>query len=236
MSNNLVKAFNYEQGQYICHVYASIPEDDRYSLESLVKNIHSKPRLEQTCAEWQPVHQGNSTNCDEKDPEDDKLHVTLLRGHRAIHYHQIRYMIDKFRSECEVLQPARLLLDRLTIFCNAEETKQFLCLASTKFTSAIESSTQTNPLFELKRTIKSTVNQYATQLTNEDETEDTIAHCSLMSREYVGGRREESELSREIAQIIDIDSDEYPSCLLNIEAIYVKVGKKIYKVSLGKLK
>lgn len=228
--NKQDKAFDYEHGQYICHVYATIPDGDMHMLESLIEAIQAEQ--DQTRAPWRPIYTKNQTGA--RGSIDEKLHVTLLRGHRAVHYHQIRAMVERIRADCQTLQPIRLLLDQLRIFSNLENTKKFLCLAHGQLESAEQFGRQ-NPLAELKRTVRSIVNEYAIRLTDEDETEDTVAHCSLMLKdnEHCDEEEEGSKLLQAVEDIVNLRLDEYPSCFLNVETVCVKIGKVTYEIHLG---
>lgn len=220
------KAFNYETGQFICHVYATIPESERQTVDDVIQVVQDEQTKSNNPAmcDWKPL-------CDEAD--ETSLHITLLRGHRAVYYHQIRSLIETLRLECTKLQPFSLCLDDLRIFQNLERNRQFLCLASR---SSSNSTDDSSPLAKLKQTLMQSIDQYAIKLTNEDETSDTAAHSSLMFRDVCSTADVmTSDLDSTVKVINELcfpEPDEYPMLLVQVETVQVKIGNHVYTLDL----
>lgn len=209
------KAFDYEKGQFICHIYAKVEPSAAVRLEDIAIAI-----LAETSGTWESI----PTNQSSEDPE---FHVTLVRGHRAIYYHQIKPLVDKIKSAVENIGPFSLCLDKLKIFDNCEQSKQFLCLTnsgSTKFQ-------------ELKSLLRVCIDTFATRLTGEDETPDTVAHCSILQRDMSNARSTSQQLNADLARALKIcDSRELnllEDCFVTINKIYIKVGNKEYPIELS---
>lgn len=220
------KAFNYETGQFICHIFASLTENQKSLLDDVVEIIQKKQRTNQHWA-WSPIsdNQQDDTIMD--------LHITLLRGHRAIYYHQIKPLIEALKAECVNLQPICLCLDQFRIFHNFERTKQFLCITS-RNTSYL--SEESRKLGLLKEKIQQVVDQFAIKLTNEDEDMNTLAHVSIMRREVIGdsNKFDVDNFLLELEQLCLSSLDDYPICVTKISQIHVKVGNHVYDVNLSK--
>lgn len=215
------KAFNYEKGQFICHVFATISENEREDLEEIVESIISDKDF---AKHWKPICK-LGTNEDSQ----SSLHITLLRGHRAVYYHQIKPLVDSLRNNLRVIPPIRICLNDFRMFSNNENTKQFLCIAPNRSSS----SENFSKLKNLKLVLKETIDQYAIKLTSEDETDDTVAHCSLMYCDTTTGPDQNNETSlNEFNKWYKLNSPDRPTCLVNINVIQVKIGNTIYKINL----
>lgn len=218
------QAFCHEQGQFICHIYATINSDEsRQTLNDVIQIIKNEQDKTIIAFEgWQPIH---SSGC--IDDTDSNLHITLIRGHRAIYYHQIRPLVSAIKSECANIKPISLCLNKLKIFHNYEQTKQFLSI------SALQSPM--SDLDQLKHRLQKTVDQFAMKLTNEDETNDTLVHCSLMYRELQQVHRDPNVVESNLKSIENLCIDkleEYPLCFIKVDIIHVKIGNHLYKLSL----
>lgn len=218
------KAFHYEEGQFICHVYAKIQsEEQEQVLDDVIQSIQSEQNEIGGSDNW--IHVGKDGN---EDDGHTKLHITLIRGHRAVYYHQIKPLIQELRSECENLDPIYLCLDQLQILENFERTKQFMCLVSRRN----ELSREHNSFNQLKQKLQEVVDRFAIKLTSEDETEDTLAHISLMSRSYPlqNEQRNSKLIIEELDKLLYEKLGERPICLTRLEAILVKIGKSEYEL------
>lgn len=234
------KAFGYESGQFICHVYAEIQPTQLQDLEEAIQAIQDEqnspslePNLAAALAGWKSICNSE----DDDGPEassaghnrgtSNRLHVTLLRGHRAVYYHQIRALIAAIENECKTLKPFSLCLDKFEIFHNYERTKQFLCLISQR---------TPNELNCLKRALTQVINQFAIKLTEEDESPDTLAHCSLMTRPRAPSLPvREGTLEETINLLCQVCSSRLNDdliCLTRIDAINIKIGNHIYRLDL----
>lgn len=226
------QAFEYEKGQYICHISAAIRPDERQVLEDVIKVIiqHQKePSSEESrtaCNGWKPLVDSSCSSQGDSEIESSSLHVTLLRGHRAIYYHQIRALIECLKVDCQSVQAFNLCLDQLKIFHNAERTKQFLCMTG--------KANDTSLLGELKQKLRDRVDSFAIKLTSEDETPDTTVHCSLMVREAncVNGALDTVSTVKILDQLCQRSFDEYPICIIDVDSVLVKIGNHNYNLSL----
>lgn len=227
MSQAGKKAFNYETGQFICHTFASLTADEKSILDEVIEIIQNKQKENLDWA-WLPI-----TDIGTEDEADLNLHITLLRGHRAIYYHQIKPLIEALKSECANIQPVCLCLDEFRIFHNFERTKQFLCITPRNTNHISEESRK---LSLLKDRIQQVVDKFAIKLTNEDEDIDTLAHCSLMCREILDDKNK-FDANNFILDLQDLclsNLNEYPVCVTKINQIRVKVGKRMYDVDLSR--
>lgn len=222
---NPKKAFHYEEGQFICHVYSKIQSEEQEQLLNdaidLVQSEQSR-NIDGAFENWRPVG---------KDDAETKLHITLIRGHRAVYYHQIKPMTEELRTACENLEPIYLCLDQFRVFENFERTKQFLCFVARQN----ELSREQNNFRVLKQKLQDIVDRFAIKLTSEDETEDTLAHISLMQREIpeeVPGRCDLKLISDELDRLLSENLSEQPICVVRLETITVKIGKSEYQLKL----
>lgn len=225
MSHTNKNAFNYETGQFICHVFASLTANEKSILGDVIEIIQKSQRTSPNWA-WSPISDNKQDNID------SDLHITLLRGHRAIYYHQIKPLVDGIKYVCSNIQPICLCLDQFKIFHNFERTSQFLCI-SPRDTSYI--SEESRKLDLLKEKIRQVVDQFAIKLTNEDEDISTLAHCSLMRREVVGGEQFDAEdFLLALDKLCLSTFHEYPMCITRINQIQIKIGNHVYDVNLSK--
>lgn len=218
------KAFHYEEGQFICHVYAKIQsEEQEQVLKDVIQAIQREQNKSKGSKDWIPVDKDSN-----EDDRDTKLHITLIRGHRAVYYHQIKPLIEELRNVCESLEPIYLCLDQLQVLENFERTKQFLCLVSCRN----ELSRGQNSFNQLKQKLQEIVDRFAIKLTSEDETEDTLAHISLMSRDSPrdSEQRDMKLIIEELDKLLYENLGERPICLLRLDAILIKIGKSEYEL------
>lgn len=215
------RAYEPEKGQFLCHIYVSI--DSGPSQETL-SDIVELVEAEQSKSSSKAFQGWLSLDGKSNALDNSNFHVTLLRGHRTIHYHHIKPLVSLVENICRDLSPSSLCLDRLRIFHNYERTKQFLCIAMSKDPSSVDSS----DFLSLKQTLRNAVDQIADRSTGEDETEDTVPHCSIMSRDVQQVNDEfESDL-QEIENLCKENLDELPICLVKIDSINLKIGKEVY--------
>lgn len=210
-------AFEYESGQFICHLFAKVPENDSSAIDLLNDIIEAVSELEteKSVSEeqrWVPM-------------DKDGFHITLVRGHWAIYQHQIRPLVESIRSQCKRLGSVFVCLDRVKIFDNNERSKQFMCLAS-------RDSQSCQNLGHLKQCLTSAVREFAIRLTDEDETEDTLAHCSLFYRKPVDVKIDEIDTIEE-ACLKRIG--QHPTCLFSVKSIFVKIGCVDYEIAIGNI-
>lgn len=206
------KAFEYQEGQFVCHVYSDLTGSERVIIDDLVRifleGAHISPR-------WSAIFDSSV------DP-----HLTLLRGHRALYYNHIDPLLSGIRQICLKHKPIRLLLSDLQIFRNQERTKEFLCLVTTpSFESGLK---------PFKDELKDLIDQFALKLTDEDESPDTLTHCSIMSRtilpEHHSGSRD-TELV-ELNRLCDDLLGEVPVLVSNISSIKLSIGCKTHEFQL----
>lgn len=201
------QAFNYEDGQFICHVYSNLSEQDQSVLNELAC-VFSR-----------------STRWSRFDSNQTALHLTLLRGHRALYYNHIRPLLSDLKNICMSHRPIKLFLSDLKIFHNQEKTKEFLCLVAT-------TNSETN-IKNLKDSLKSQIDQYAIRLNEEDETLETLTHCSFLYREYVQSAA--SALVSEVEELTNLCNEvigEVPVLILTISQIKLSIGCKVYDFQL----
>lgn len=225
--DSVKRAFNYEQGQYICHVYAKISDDERESLEEIIREVEqvqNEPSCLQAMKDWRTI-------CDLNSDDELGLHLTLLRGHRAIHYHQIKYLVDSVKTLCNQLEPFKVCLDELKIFHNYERTKQFLCLAG----RSSQHSTDSTRLHDLKQLLRQKVDEFAIKLSDEDETTDTLSHCSLMYRKLNANDEllENDPALNDFNRHFSESHVEIPICIIQVNTIHLKIGHLIYDIELN---
>lgn len=216
MTHKERKAFLHESGQFICHVYAKIDTEYCQVLEdmtTIIQRQQSQDKLD-LVRYWDPI----TTS------ENEDFHITLVRGHRAIYYHQIKFLLEAIQRNCHIEKPITVCLDDLRVFNNFENTKQFLCLAS---------SNDTN-ICNLKQNLRNTIDKFAITLTNEDETEDTTTHCSFMFRDNLDNNKQD-----QVSTVSDLNSlfesqlGELPICQVRLNSIQVKIGNHVYNLNLN---
>lgn len=225
------KAFHYEEGQFICHVYAKIESDEQEQvLDDVIETIQSEQSSSQNLSGairgWIPVE----TDCHED--SETKLHITIIRGHRAVYYHQIKPLIAALQSLCENLEPVCLCLDELRIFNNFERTKEFLCLSARE-----NELIGGHDIFcQLKLRLRDIVDRFASKLTDEDETLDSLPHVSLMYRDTLKDDElsDQSHHIDELNRLFAHNPGGQPISLVRIETILVKIGKCEYRLNLKK--
>lgn len=220
------KAFKYEKGQYICHVYAKISRDDD-SAQSLFNIIDTLTKCHEV--NWKPLSEDNIVDIDSSETSGEScFHITLVRGHWAVYHHQIKALIQLVRQECNQLSPVSLCLDELRIFSNFEKSKQFLCLAS-----RAAPPMDHGPLTQLKHQLHTCIQRFAQKLTDEDETLETLAHCSLMCRDV--DEPDEDQSRKDLIYLTDTcrkSLKEVPICLVKVDKVYVKIGNHEYEIQL----
>lgn len=218
------KAFNYEQGQFICHSYAKLGIDICDTLDDLIDLLSEQIKNIPVLAGWTPLKNGGSS-------DNDSWHVTLLRGHRALYRHQIKALISLIEAECKSVEPFNLCLDVLDVFYNFERTKQFLVIAERP------SSHSKAGLEALKHVLKTSIDKFAIKLTGEDETRDTRAHCSLLARDLAQDPLSEEADSEKTVQLVEKlcleNIDKVPVCVARVDMIHIKVGNHVYDIRLG---
>lgn len=216
------KAFEQEKGQFMCRVYFSI---DSESSQDVLNEIVELVETEQSKSSSEAFLCWISLNKQTDDSEKSDFHITLLRGHRALHYHQIEPLLTSVEALCRNLRPSSLCLDKLRLFSNHEETKQFLTISTRNSPSSVELTNFIN----LKQKLRDVVDQFADRVTGEDETQDTIPHVSLMYRK-VQRVQTEDEISQDLEEIENLCNERIGEyiCLVNVDAINLAIGKKVY--------
>lgn len=214
------RAFEQEKGQFMCSVYLSI-DSSNDTLSDIVELIEAEQTRYPSEAFRGWISLNNQTDAFEK----SDFHVTLIRGHRTIHYHQIKPLLAAIEDLARSLKKLNLCLDKLRLFSNYEQTKQFLAITTRNNQSSVELS----DFMAMKRSLRDVADQFADRSTVEDETEDTIPHCSIMSRELIRAPSEDEVSShlREIESLCNENLDDY-ICLVNIDKIKLKIGKEVY--------
>lgn len=218
------KAFDYEQGQFICHLYAELGTEICDTLDELSEQLMSQQTSNPILKEWKPIQTTHVRS--------DSWHVTLLRGHRAVHRHQIEALVSLIKTECDSLEPFNICLDVLDVFSNFEKTKQFLVIAER------HSSAPNITHSALKQALRTSIDKFAIKLTDEDETNDTRAHCSLLTRDLNQTSIEYSETSaKESLQLVEEIClkcmERVPICVTRIDRIHIKIGNHVYDIKLG---
>ena len=219
------RAFEQEQGQFLCHVYVAVNiEATTEVLGDIVELVEAEQCRSQERAfrDWKVVKCESGTN--------NQFHVTLLRGHRVIYHHQIEPLLSGIESEIKTSTPLSVCLDKLKLFHNHEQTKQFLCIATRETNQASE----VVELMNLKLRLRNAIDQFATRMTEEDESHDTLPHCSLMCRDVQ--QVEQSDLIDEdlkkIENLCEENLQDYPVCIVQVGTIYIKIGNHIYSFQL----
>lgn len=223
-------AFEYESGQFICHIYIEIQNDEDLEycdfFNEFIKLIEANPiddNLQKPL--WIPVTNLNQVP-DDQQAERRSFHITVLRGHHALYYHQIRPFIANLTEECKQIDCFKLYLDELVIFKNYEKTKRFLCLAS---------HTQNELFNNLKKTVQSTLKDFATGLTQECIINEAVPHCSIMWQDIDSTKKmcDEKQLLRHFNHLISKSSVEELGMNINVEFVTVKIGFKTYNIPLN---
>lgn len=223
------KAFRYEEGQFVCHIYSDVVSESASAdfFDDLIRCMKLRQIEDPTNGVyrgWKPVPSGSAEH------QLSNLHITLLRGHRAVYYHQIKALVSCIENECKTLRPTFICLDELKIFHNFEQSKQFLCLSSRRNQPEVA----LEDLLRLKQSLRKAVDQFAVKLTAEDETSSTLAHCSFMHRD-VDEKTDTAASEQHSISIDDMFSksvEEYPTCSIHIKKIQLKIGKYVYEFSL----
>lgn len=208
------QAFEYEKGQYTCHVFAAPPEAVGDELDDLIVSFLSNENESDTLLSgW--IQSGSSAlNCDEA------YHITLIRGHRAIYYHEIKPFLKVIESKCASIKPVDLCLVKLRVFSNFEKTRQFLCLVD---------ESRNESLAQLKRELIDAVDTFAIKLTHEDEDRDTLAHCSLLQRDVSGQQSHDLEdIAESFRNLCKTKLGDSPVIMCRVDRVYVRVGHKTH--------
>lgn len=220
------KAFDYIEGQFICHIYFEVSnEEEDYTdcgdntrqLTDAISAILLQDRTASNEA-WKRI-----TNEKGEHP----LHVTLVRGHWAVYRHQIKTLVDSIQKECAQISPFSVCLDEFKIFSNYEKSKEFLCIAT-------RGEQDTSPVRSLRQKIQAVLNELSTQLTDEDESDCSQTHCSLLHRKFQDKPEESNEDQLEnINNTCKTSLGSIPICIIRVNFIKVKIGHQIYKINLG---
>lgn len=212
------KAFRYEEGQYVCHIRADIQPDERDVLDETIRIILDHRDSSK---------QGWKSLCSDQQAERSLLHLTLLRGHRAIYYHHIKPLVNEAREICSSFSPVKIFLGDLKLFHNHEKTREFLCLATYPFSEA--------NLKNLKERLKEKIDQYAIKLSVEDETPETLTHCSLLSRD-ISTEQNCTAHGLEVDKLSNIcisHLGDIPEVAITISSIKLAVGCVTYDLKLA---
>lgn len=220
------KAFDYEQGQFITHPFAKLSNDLSETLTDLVSLLKQEALQNALLESWMPLRRE-----DDDTGDDYTWHVTLLRGHRAIHKHQIRPLISTIRDACSTLEPFTLCLDNIDVFCNFERTKQFIVITE-------RTGIEQPACSALRSALRGAIDKFAIKLTDEDETDDTRAHCSLLMRDIAPGSPKIGEderlaISKLVEEVSTTSLDQLPIYVIRVEKIFMKIGNHVYDFKLG---
>ena len=123
------------------------------------------------------------------------------------------------------MKPFSVCLDDLNVFNNFENTKQFLCLSSRDNVS----------ILSLKEILRDTIDQFAVTLTDEDETDDTKAHCSFMLRDSIADSGQQVAVSAvdDMNNLFEAKLGELPIFQTRINSVQVRIGNHIYTINLN---
>lgn len=220
---NTKQAFSSEIGQYICHIYIDIEDDqleDEFLNDDFIKLVQENPIHGKQI--WFP----KSTSQAEDDYSVNKhFHISLLRGHHALYYHQIKPLISDLTDICKDVPSFNLLLDKLVIFSNYERTKRFLCIAAAK----------SNRFFDdLRRIVEEHLGQYAVGLTAESEINENIPHCSVMWHD-IETSGSNFDITMELQRLENILQRSHLADIskcVNVKSITASIGCKTYTIPL----
>lgn len=225
-------AFKQEQGEFVCHVYAVLNIDSNTEvLTDIIELVEAEQSRSSDGAYRGWTNVGSEID-DNGSSHSNQYHVTLIRGHRVIYHHQIAPLLDSMGSEIKRLNAFRVCLDKLRLFYNHENTTQFLCLASRETSQAMEILC----LKEIKHRLRAILNQFAMRKTEEDESDDTLAHCSLMRRD-VQQVQQQTDADEDLSEIEKLCYDnlpDYPICFVQVDTIHIKIGCRVYSFDLEK--
>lgn len=223
------RAFDYEQGQFIIHPFARLTDDISDSLRGLVTSLNEVAQQNAILNHWRSLQ--IEDNCTNDTGDDYTWHVTLLRGHRAIHRHQIKPLISSIVARCSTLESFNLCLDDIDIFSNFERTKQFIVITERK-------SIMQPACSALRSAVKDEIDKFAIRLTDEDDNEDTRAHCSLMTRDMdqCSSDIDEEERQATLKLVEDVcirDFEQIPIFVTRVDRIHIKIGNHVYDIKLS---
>lgn len=220
-------AFEYETGQYICHLYIDSKIDNPEHnfncniYDEFIKLVQDNPiNDERKHHPWLPMPRSCPTGV-ELQTERQPFHLTISRGHYALYYNQIKPFVEALNTKCRDIDRFKIYLDELVIFENHEKTKRFLCLASH----------MTNEAFnDLRQGVQATLNDFASSLTQECYIHEAVPHCSLMWQE-IFETNETCDKKAEIChlnQLIETSMSDDLCVIVDVESIIAKIGFKTY--------
>lgn len=117
----------------------------------------------------------------------DDIHVSLIRGHHALSFHQITPFISSLRDRLSNCQSFDVYLSTFKLFTNDEGTRSFVCLCEPKL--QIDSTNCRNSrlvrdkimktLDEFKSAVKISTGDDERFISDNSETDEFTFHTSL---------------------------------------------------------
>lgn len=203
------RAFEREQGQFVCHLQAIVPDDNRFWMTKTIETVLllQTPKFEHlsTWSHWAPIYD-----------DDQKLHVSLIRGHKAVAGHHIQPLYEEIKEFCDYVNPMPLFMSQFSILTNHEGTKEFLTV-SERVSKFVKS-----PTLELALSLDPIIKKYAINLNDEnfENDDDTLIHCSLMQRNAVDWKDPFEKRREEL--MLDKLLDKYSGIYCRNDVFFIK--------------
>lgn len=255
-------AFEQVDGQFVCHSSIIIDDEDSSELlediaDEVINSQHQKlfkpgtshsgefqlDEPEETFGQASATYSDDCHAFNMATPRWHKIpqpHISVLRGHRVVLYHQIRPLIDQLRETCARIHQFNIILSDIELFFNQESTKCFLSLAR-------PAKCPSDSFERLRDTIKPVIEQYASRMTEEDDFQDTRPHCSFLYCDIIGREKLEEtnqtnneETVQELIKENNVlknylyggvcNSDTV--CIVRVKSIQIRIGSHVYSLPL----
>lgn len=103
-----VRSYPHQRNQFSIHIYIKLNENNDYIIEDLKQTFNEK-------SDENNIHF-----------EDIETHISLIRGHYCLRFHQIDSFIDSLKQRLKSIFCFTICLNAIKVFANEEKTRNFI--------------------------------------------------------------------------------------------------------------
>ncbi|XP_015781141.1 U6 snRNA phosphodiesterase [Tetranychus urticae] len=200
-----IRSYPHVRGQWTTFVYSELPDDSLIDLSDCISSCGSDIQLI------------------------ENIHVSMVRGHYALSFHQITPFVTGLRDKLSICQAFDIYLSVFKLFTNEESTRSFICLCEPKLmVDSVNTRTSRYVLDLIKQTlddynakVESTIAPSNQNLCLDDFTFHTsIAWC------LPGADKSASNLIAQLNELLD------EPIKVHVDTIKINTGNICHTISL----